>query len=391
MTRCIALKCRGYRTIKNRRGAVLVLVAVMSTAIVSLGALAINWSYIELTNTQLRSAADAAAKAAVVTLSQSQSVSTAREAAKEVANGYRVGGLELQLNDADIQFGNGEPNDAGGYTFIEGQEPLNCARVVAQCGPNSATASMPVLFANLMPEDTFELAKDSTAGRYDHDVCIVVDRSGSMAWDLTGVDFSYPDEYNDDSTLQNYFRAPHPTGSRWAKLIEALEIFRDVVEQRDLNAKIGLVSYADNYTFGLFSSTKVTRNQVLTDNSSAFIAAAYEIAEEPLIGDTHIRSGINKGMRTLLRSEGRQTANRTMILLSDGQKTSGGNPVSKASQAVADRITIHTISFGEGADQETMQDIADETGGNYYHAMTAEQLQLAFTQIAEELPAVLIQ
>lgn len=376
----------------DRRGATLVLIAVMSTALVSLGAFVINWSYVELTNTQLRSACDAAAKAAVVTMSQTQEMDAARVAAQEIAAEYRIGGLQLILEDGDIEFGNGEPNGSGGYTFVANQQPLNCARVVARCGGSSATASVPVLFASLMEKDSFDLEKDAVAGRYDHDVCVVVDRSGSMAWDLTSVDFSYPGEYNDDSTLQNYFRAPHPTGSRWAKLVDSLEVFREVIDRRDLNAKVGLVSYASNYTFGLFQSTTVTADQVMSSNTSLFVEAAEAIGEEPIIGDTNIGAGIDTGVSVVTSpTEGRLTANRTIVLLSDGVRTEGADPVSRATAAAANRITVHTISFGDGADQNVMQQIADATGGSHYHANSGEELMSAFEQIAEELPAVLIQ
>ncbi len=376
----------------DRRGATLVLIAVMSSALVSLGVLVINWSYIELTNTQLRSATDAAAKAAVVALSQTQLQEDARQAARTIAAQYRIGGQQLTLSDADIEFGNGEPNGAGGYNFVADQLPLNCARVVGQCGGNSATAAVPVLFAHLLPEDSFDLEKDAVAGRFDHDICVVVDRSGSMAWDLTGVDFSYPDEYHTDSTVQNYFRPPHPTGSRWAKLVDALEVFRQVVDRRDLNARIGLVSYSSNYTFGLLTSTRVTTDQSMSPDTYRFVDAARAIGLNCIIGDTNIGAGINRGVAVVTApATSRLTANRTIVLLSDGRRTEGADPVARAQVAAESRITVHTVSFGDGADQQVMQQIAAVTGGNHYHANSGAELQSAFEQIAEELPAVLIQ
>lgn len=383
---------RSRRRGAPRRGATLVLIAVMSTALVSVGALVINWAYIELAHTQLRSAADASAKAALVTLSQTQSQAQARTVARQIAQQFTVAGQTLLISDTDVEFGNSQADGAGGYTFAAGAQPLNCARVVARCGPGSATASASVMFGNLLNTDEFALDKRAVAGRFDHDVCVVVDRSASMAWDLTGSDFSYPDEYNNDSTLQNYFRPPHPTGSRWAKLLDALHVFRDVVERRDLNAKIGLVSYASDYTFGNFSSDRVTQDQYLSFDTSRFVAAAENVSLAPIIGDTNITAGIENGRSVLTRTaDQRLTANRTMILLSDGKWTEGGNPTAQAQAALADRITIHTVSFGEGVDTALMQLIADTTGGRYYRATTGEELEQAFETIAEELPAVLIE
>ena len=374
----------------DRRGATLVLIAIMSTALISLGALVINWSYVELTNTQLRSASDAAVKAAVVTLSQTQNQGDARRAAKAIAREYTIGGKQLRLRNTDIEFGTSELQDDGSYSFVTGQQPVNSARVTAGLGDGALTASIPVLFSNFLTTSSFDLEKQSTAGRYDHDICVVVDRSASMAWDLSGVDFSYPEEYNDDSTVQNYFKAPHPTGSRWAKLVEALGVFQEVVDRRNLNAQVGLASYSSNYTFGQFESYRVSTDQAMSGETIDFVAAAEAIGQEPIIGDTNIRAGINEGKNVLLDDEKRGTANRTMILLSDGRRTEGGNPIAKATNFYNNRrITIHTISFGDGADQVTMQAIADAAGGNYYHALTGSQLEAAFEDIAQQLPAVL--
>ena len=366
------------------------LIAVMSTALLSMGALVINWAYIELTHTQLRSATDASAKAAAVMLSSTQNEVDAREAAKDLGREFRIAGKQLLLENSDIEFGNSTQQPDGKYLFQAGVEPLNSARVTGRMGADTSSGGVPVLFANLVSAELFEVEKQSIAGRYDHDICVVVDRSGSMAWDLTGVNFSYPEEYNNDSTLQNYFRAPHPTGSRWAKLEDALEAFKIVVDRRDLNAQIGLVSYASNYNFGFFESTRVTRNQLMSPNTSDFLVAAQLIGQEPIIGDTDIEAGIENGVAVLTGAERRMTANRTMVLLSDGRRTSGGDPVLAATAAADQRVVIFTVSFGDGADMNTLDAIANVTGGTHYHAVTGEQLEAAFEDIAEQLPAILI-
>ncbi|CAN0357665.1 unnamed protein product, partial [Ectocarpus sp. 4 AP-2014] len=231
------------------------------------------------------------------------------------------------------------------------------------------------------PTDELSLEKESIAGRYDHDIVFVVDRSGSMGWDLTGEIFSYPSSFNDDSTLQNYFREPYlgydtsqndPNlrQSRWGAMIRALEAFDSAVHERDLNPKTSLVSFASNYTFGLFSSSKVSKDQLLTDNTQLTIDAAYAIANQPLIGDTTISAGINNGRVVLVSKSGnRMTANRTMILLSDGGFGDGlkGNAVKQAQKCADDRVTIHTIGFGaDGDGDDLLDEIATTTGGRYY-------------------------
>jgi len=375
----------------------------MSAALISVGALVINWAYLELTHSQLRAATDAAAKAAVVTLSESQDVEEARRAARDLAALYRVGGQSLLLADDDIVFGNGKGDQANGFTFFPGVEPMNFVRVNARVGGAGPTGAVSVKFANLLPTEEFSVEKEAVAGRYDHDICVVVDRSASMAWDLTGVDFSYPSTFNDDSTLQNYFRAPYvgydaseadplKRQSRWGALVDALEVFRSVVDQRDLNPQIALVSYASDYVFGEFSSWSVTLDQALDPDTEQFLLAAYVIGGEPIIGDTNIHAGITVGTATLTSSaQRRATANRTLILLSDGRRTEGDDPVLAAEEAASQRVTIHTVSFGDGADLDVMDTIAQVGGGTHYHADTADELASAFEQIAEQLPAVLIE
>lgn len=431
------------RRVSVRRGATLVLVAVMSTVLVSLGALVINWSYIELTNTQLRSATDAAAKAAAVALRETQSQNQARNAAKQLIREFTVGGQQMQISNEDIEFGNARKEANGSYTFNTDEEPTNCARVTARCGNGGATGSVQVFFSNIVSPGSYDLQKQAIAGRYDHDVCIVLDRSGSMAWDLTGDEFSYPSVYHDDSTLQNYFRPPYlgyddgteaepllsetnllprdregqphtaeslaavadpnKRQSRWGAALRALEVFRTTIDDRDLKAKVGLASFASDYTFGFYNATKVSQDQQLNLDTQLFLDAAHEISEDPLIGDTTIAAGINHGRQVIRNTDHRRnlTSERTMILLCDGAFGGGlkGNAVRQAERAANQRVTIYTIGYGpDDAGSELLEEIATTTGGVFYPidlgssvGASYEQLVAAFEDIAARLPGSLIQ
>ncbi len=373
-----------------RRGVVLVLLAFMSVAMLVFAALVINWSYIELTRTQLQAAADAAAKAALLELSENQSYDDARQAARNTALKNLVAGHQLQLSDADIVFGNGHRDGGDRVVFTPDGVPTNSVRVDARRSGGSMSGAVPVLFAGFLQTKTFEAARYSTATRIDHDICVVVDRSGSMAWDLTGVEFSYPAELGEGSTLQAYFTPPHATGSRWAAVVNALQLFRAVILQRDLNAKIGLVSYASDYEFGYYNSERVTLDQPLSKSTQLFVDAAIGIGESPIIGDTNIAAGLETGGAALTDpAVSRFTANRTLILLTDGHPTEGLSPDVVAVGLAGQRIDIHTITFGEGANQALMQTVASIGRGEHYHATTDEALSEAFRQIAEQLPAVL--
>ncbi|MFO1065417.1 MAG: hypothetical protein U0892_16245 [Pirellulales bacterium] len=110
----------------------------------------------------------------------------------------------------------------------------------------------------------FSLSNQTIATRVDHDVCFVIDRSGSMAWDMSNVKFSYPGDLNGKSRLQNYFTPPHATLSRWAALQGAVNEFNNVVSLNSLEVRAGLVTYSSNYEFGKYKSFQASTNRDLT-------------------------------------------------------------------------------------------------------------------------------
>ncbi len=75
----------------------------------------------------------------------------------------------------------------------------------------------------------------------------------------------------------------------------------------------------------------------------------------------------------------------------DGQPNVGPDPFAEAQPVARNKITVHTISYSNFADSTLMQAIATETGGDYYHAPTSFQLQLAFEMIGRDLPVLLTQ
>ncbi len=374
----------------TRNGVTLVLVTVLSVAMLSLGALVLNTAYVEVTRTHLRATADAAAKAALVRLSETQSKSEARAAARQMCADNAVMGRQMLLYNSDILFGSAVKDANGSYQFVENAQPLNSVQVQVGFGGETRNGAMSVYLSSFISPASFEGSEMSRAGRFDHDICIVVDRSASMAWDLSDVDFAYPAEQADDSSLQNYFRPPHPTASRWGALVDAVRVFDTVMSERDLNPQVAVVSYSSDYTFGLFHSDQVTVDQPLTREPSRMLTALDAIAAKPLIGDTNIAAGLLLGRQTLLDiSLRRQTANRTIILLTDGVRTEGNDPMGQVTTLNNNRVTVHTITFSNGADQDAMSELAAATGGNHYHAATADELRAAFSTIARELPATL--
>jgi Ca-activated chloride channel homolog len=94
-----------------------------------------------------------------------------------------------------------------------------------------------------------------------------------------------------------------------------------------------------------------------------------------------------------------------IVLLTDGVATTGVYPPEAAQQALASRVRVYTIGFGTevgsesrgggpgdgfrrrwGIDEESLRAIASTTGGEYYTASSAGELQKVF----DSLPTVLV-
>jgi len=353
-------------------------------------AFCVNLTQLATAKTEIRLACDAAAKAGAVVLGQSQSTTQARAAAKNIAQNHAVSGIQMRVSDADIQFGNGATLANGKYDFRLNVQPLNAVRVNTKLEQGSLAGMGTYVFGALSPTQ-FSLYYGSVATRVDHGLCLVVDRSGSMAWDTTNVPWSYYQPSGAQPIIQFYFLPPHPTHSRWAALKVSVNTFLNEVEALPFQCKVGLVSYSSNFVFGLFNSVASTIEDDLMTNYSSVRASMDAIGNKEIIGNTNIASGMQSAITVLTGNQARLTAKKTMILLTDGLKTQGTDPLVIAQAAAQANITIHTITFSGQADQALMAQVAAIGGGNHYHAPTPSQLSVVFSTIAKTLPAVLTQ
>jgi Ca-activated chloride channel homolog len=375
-----------------RRGSVLVLNLFLISATLVIAALAVNVAYVELARTELRTATDAAAKAAAVVLGQTQDEGDARQAAIDVALLHEVAGRPVQLVDLDVQFGRTTEQSDGSFNFAEGTQPFNAVRVIAPRTNGSISGEVVVPLANIFNPNVASLTQTAVAVRIDHDVCVVVDRSGSMGWDLNNQPFKYPGTLATQSILQNYLTPPHATLSRWAAVRRSVEMFAELLEEKPTDVHVALASYASAWNFGTFISTVSTLNCALTEDYADFLHELEHLGEVPMIGDTNIAAGMEEGVDALTGGAGRQlTAQRTLIILTDGLKTQGQDPIEIAESAREQGVTTHCITYSAQANQDLMADVAEAGGGNYYHAPNEEALREAFRDIADSLPAVLVQ
>ena len=375
-----------------RRGSIVVLAGFILAMVSVIGALCLNTAYIELSKSEMRLATDAAAKAASIKLGQTGDETEARTIAKQICKKHDVAGEALKLKNNSVAFGQAQVQADGTYSFAEGVTPYNAVQVTASFVKRAnGTAALPAL-SGFLGRDEFELEQVSIASRIDNDICLVVDRSGSMGWDLTDQEFSYPAELNGGSAIQNYFLPPHATLSRWAALDSAVDSFLSVLENNPYEPRVGLVSYASNFDFGTFSSTVSSIDQELTHDFSLIRSAVQAVGSGPVIGNTNIAAGLRDGINVLnSQSSSRPNASHNIVLLTDGIMTQGDDPVALAATALEQNISVHTVTFSSQADQDLMIEVAAAGGGSHYHAPDAATLTTIFETLAETLPAMLIE
>lgn len=364
-------------------------VALMVPTLMILIGYSANIAYMQLSRTELRVACDSAAKSALVNYGANQNQSTAISFGQSISANNTVGGSILSIPTANFIFGNASKGTGATYTFTAGGTPSNSVQVTG-----SATVTLP--FGSLFPSGTYTCSEVSIATRISHDIVLVLDRSSSMAFDLSGSEFSYPPDRTLYSPLQSYFTSPSPTASRWYALTCAVDSFISILEARNLDVHVALVTYAENYSLGNYSATESTLDVALTSNYGSILTAMNGYSQSPLLGDTNISAGLAVAQTELTGSLARTTADRTIILMTDGVATTGNLDIADlvTGYRTGSSIVTQVITFGgeaaSGSVLTEMQTTAANGNGNFYNAATAAQLTAAFTDIADSLPAVLI-
>lgn len=160
---------------KPRRGATLVLMALMMVALLGMLAFATDIGYIMLVRTQLQVAADSAAMAAgsVMGGEKKEIIATARR----YAEGNIAGGTNVALANADVEFGTW---DANRREFTPTGEVGNAVRVTCRRDATNANGECPLFFARVFGNESFSMEAEAVAMANPRDIAFVVDLSGSM-------------------------------------------------------------------------------------------------------------------------------------------------------------------------------------------------------------------
>ena len=407
-TRVSHILRRAPRTgeIHARRGVAAILIVAMLFVFIVTAALTVDIAYMQLIRTELRVSTDAAAKAAAEALARTESQGQAIRAAQQYASRNTVGGKPFTIYRRDVKFGRVELADSGRWEFVPGATPANAVNVIGNIADSARTKSIPLFFAPALGHNNFNTSHSATASQLDVEVCLALDRSGSMLFDMSGDDWVYPPNnprltnFTAWGTLwRNHLSPPHPSESRWAVLANAVDLFLDEAGKYDQPPRAALVTWGDNYTMPIAPSTFYPAAETDFDlpdrNSDNWNQNANGISSQvlarntvPMMGGTNMSSGIDSSVAVLTGPNASGLANKVIILLSDGVWNSGRDPLDAARDARDLGIVIHTVSM-LSRDAETLVDVANITGGKFYSAQNSTELRAAFYELARTLPVVL--
>lgn len=147
-------------------------------------------------------------------------------------------------------------------------------------------------------------------------------------------------------------------------------------------AKVGLVTFAG---YATLNAPLTTDHQRVIE-----IIEGLEMARRTAIGE-----GLLESMKAIpVDSDGKPLGPASVVLLSDGRSNTGVDALSVVKQAKEMGVVVHTIGLGKrlsdeqsqfnnfmAFDEETLQAIAESTGGQYYAAESAEALNTAYRKL----------
>lgn len=331
----------------------IVLVAVTFIILIIAAAFSLDIAYMHMVRAELRTATDAAARAGAETLSRTQDEEQAIRAAIETANRNEVAGINLTVTRSDIELGNVTQDTSGRFSFTPGGPDLTTVRVSGRRSAGAPDGPVALFFGPVLGTSNFQPEQRASATASVRDIAIVLDRSGSMATVEGGV-------------------------SRIDALKQAVTAFFDEIAFSSPNSNASLVTY----------STSATRDIELTNNFAVIQSQVNQLRPR---GFTNIFQAIRFGSDSLEAAGRRPFADRTIIVMTDGNFNVGGDPTPSARVAAARGHTIHTVTFSSGANQGIMQDVARIGGGVHLHADDAGDLKEAFREIARTISVLLIE
>lgn len=341
---------------QDRRGAMLVLVAVVLVIIMIGTVFSVDVAYMHMVRAELRVATDAAARAGSETLARTQNQNAAINAAMAVAERNTVAGDGLTLVASDIQVGTVRTSSSSNrFQFVANRTPFTAMSVNGRRDSTSSDGEVGLFFSRLFSTDSFSPNETAISASSVRDVALVLDVSGSM-------------------------NRRSGAGTRLTALKEAVRVFLSEIRVSSPSTRVSLTVY----------STNVSKLVNLTPDFDAIQNVVNGLRARGL---TAIGNGLVTGSDSLVNDPlQRAFAAKTVIVMTDGNHNRGPSPDSTVATAVSRGQQVHTITFSSGANQNLMRRVAQSTtGGLHIHADDSDDLAQAFRDIARSLAVVLVE
>ena len=401
----------------NRTGASAIIIVNLFVVMMIFGFMTLNISNNQRHFTAAQISSDLASRWGVDALSRTSNTNTVQNQVRDLVhrnwsvsgamspnqirtNNRRNLGVNIQIGSARLQ--------ADGFEFVDNARPANSVRVTAS-GSVDSVGFMPSFGG---PQS---IARAATAMALERDLCLVIDRSGSMNFDLNTGNWMYDysrHSYNKLSTSrysshrrnswQWWHYWPHPTRSRWSTMIPAVYGLAEELTTTNQNELFSIVSYSSAVNYNFYDhSLRIQRYSPPTAGIEVEPTSDYRDAAQTLdnkykfehvvAGSTNISAGIDQAVQVLNGPNARPNAYKTMIVMTDGQFNQGRSPWLAAEDAAALGIEVYTVTFSNQADQSSMVRTATSGNGKHFHAPDGDALEEIFREIANIPPSAYIE
>ncbi len=370
----------------TRKAAILTLfMLVLPLLLITLG-FSVDLAYMHLVQSEMRLASDNAARVAADNLSRYENEDRASHAGVKIAEQFTVAGRPLRLQSGDFDFGRATADENGSFIFDTNGSPLNAVRVNAIRDTNSLDGTVPLFFSRLIGNQEYAPQVTSTASFINVDICLVLDRSTSMKFNVNS------NETGMGVNDRRFCRAPG-SNSRWAALDKAVKVFNDVLRNNSAEEQISIITFGsdlDSVQPGLCGrQPAATLDMQFSTNIDAADGTMNTLSNSVWNGNTEIAAGMQIALTELASARSRRFADRVMIVLTDGFPTAG-DAIAVANDASAQRVTVYAITFGPDGDQSYMKQVAAAGHGEHAHAATEQELKDIFKRFAAKA-TILIQ
>lgn len=363
-----------YPRVDERRGVVLVLIAICLPLLLIGAAFAVDMTYLRVARNELRLAADAAARSAGSVYSKTRDARKSVAAAKTAGELNFVGGKPLLLEDADIEFGASEYDESKQtWNFTPNGEPRNSVRVTARKSADAPSGKIHLFFSQALFELNIALTSEAISVTVEPEVMYAVDRSGTMAYpgDAVSNELIPPPQRPGWAWCQ-----PAPGFSRW--VLAAMGVNRSLDRLgRNQRTWVGLATFADDATTDapLGKQYQAVRD-ALANRTSSYCG-----------GPKKIDQGVRQALQELsFNSPSSGLAEQHVVLITDG-KLAAHELTDAAGAAVAAGVILDIVSYGFEADVSGLDAAAHITGGRHVHALTAAAIDMALIDIERDFTA----